>query len=111
MLGVIKLAEEGASWKENKELQSPCTDSINSFLVECNGNQLSVFERPFGKWVRVFKMKAWEITCFLLAIHRFLRWQTLHKWKTKYIFQDSMAKVFCFIRWKQKTTAPSKMKW
>jgi len=60
MLGVMKLKEEegeiGASWKEFSEPQSPCTDSINTYIVECNGNQLSVFEGPFGEWVRVFKL-------------------------------------------------------
>jgi hypothetical protein len=64
MLGVIKFREEDdedeeeerARWIEIKDLQSPCTDSINSFLLECNGKQLSVFEGPFGKWVRVFEL-------------------------------------------------------
>ncbi|CAJ2639928.1 unnamed protein product [Trifolium pratense] len=57
MLGVINLREENfPSWKEFKDLQSPCTKySINNFLVECNGNLLSVFEGPLGKWVQVFK--------------------------------------------------------
>jgi hypothetical protein len=57
-LGYIKLGVggEGPIWKELKGCpQSPCTDSINNFLVECNGNQLAVFEGPFCKWVRVFK--------------------------------------------------------
>jgi len=62
MLGVIKLTEDGASWKEFKELQSPCTGFINNFLVECNGNQLSIFEGPFGKWVRVFKLNESTMT-------------------------------------------------
>jgi hypothetical protein len=64
MLGVIKLREEEdeASWEEFNELQSPCTNSINNFLVECNGNQLSVFEGPFCKWVRIFKLNESTMT-------------------------------------------------
>lgn len=62
MLGVIKLTERGASWKEFNTSQSPCTDAINSFIVECKGNQLSVFEGPFGKWVRVFQLNESTMT-------------------------------------------------
>ncbi|KAJ1407909.1 F-box protein [Sesbania bispinosa] len=60
-LGVIKV-EENISWKELEKPHAPCTDYLNSFLVECNGNLLSVFEGPFGKWVRVFKLNESKMT-------------------------------------------------
>ncbi|KAL5056745.1 hypothetical protein RYX36_028349 [Vicia faba] len=47
---------EIAKWKELVEPQAPCTGFFNSFLVECNGNLLSVFECSSRKWVQVFKL-------------------------------------------------------
>lgn len=50
--------EAALDWKELQELQPPCTNFFNSFLVECDGNLLSVFEGEdnFQKWVQVFKL-------------------------------------------------------
>lgn len=62
-LGVIQVrrhvGREGVlTWKELEEPQAPCTNYFNSFLVECDGNLLSVFEGEgnFQKWVQVFKL-------------------------------------------------------
>ncbi|XP_050248500.1 F-box/kelch-repeat protein At1g57790-like [Quercus robur] len=40
----------------------PCTGYIQNFLVECDGELLSVFVGPFGKWVRVFKLNESKMT-------------------------------------------------
>ncbi|XP_058784044.1 uncharacterized protein LOC131658807 [Vicia villosa] len=61
-LGFIKLTERGASRKKFNTSRSPCTNTINSFIVECNGNQLSVFEGPFGKWVEIFELNKLTMT-------------------------------------------------
>ena len=64
-LGVIQARrlvgqrQEGVlDWKELQELQAPCTNFFNSFLVECDSNLLSVFEGEdnFQKWIQVFKL-------------------------------------------------------
>jgi hypothetical protein len=50
----------GLSWKELVE--PPCSGYFNSFLVECNGNLLSIFEASFGKWVQVFMLNESTMT-------------------------------------------------
>uniref|UniRef100_A0A7N2M8R2 F-box domain-containing protein n=1 Tax=Quercus lobata TaxID=97700 RepID=A0A7N2M8R2_QUELO len=40
----------------------PCTGYIQNFLVECDGELLSVFVGPVGKWVRVFKLNKSRMT-------------------------------------------------
>ncbi|WJX26941.1 hypothetical protein P8452_15809 [Trifolium repens] len=48
-LGVIEATTEKIRWKVLEELQAPCSSLFNNFLVECDGNLLSVFESPFAK--------------------------------------------------------------
>ncbi|KAK2393889.1 hypothetical protein P8452_15808 [Trifolium repens] len=55
-LGVIEATTEKIRWKVLEELQAPCSSLFNNFLVECDGNLLSVFESPFAKGVQVFKL-------------------------------------------------------
>ncbi|XP_045816598.1 uncharacterized protein LOC123909756 [Trifolium pratense] len=62
-LGVIQVRQHagngiGLIWKELEEPQAPLTNYFNSFLVECDGNLLSVFEveGQFQNWVHVFKL-------------------------------------------------------
>ncbi|XP_058777033.1 uncharacterized protein LOC131651384 [Vicia villosa] len=56
-LAVIEATRgEEPKWKELVEPQSPCTGFFDSFLVECNGSLLSVFECCYRKWVKVFKL-------------------------------------------------------
>ncbi|CAJ2658561.1 unnamed protein product [Trifolium pratense] len=55
-LGVIEVTREQISWKILEKLQAPCSSHFNNFLVECDGNLLSVFERDFAKGVQVFKL-------------------------------------------------------
>lgn len=54
--------EDPVALDELDKLDTPCTNYSNSFLVECNDNLLSVFEGPFGKWVRVFKLNESTMT-------------------------------------------------
>jgi hypothetical protein len=56
-LSVIKVTRENISWKLFEKIQAPCSSRyFNSFLVECDGNLLSVFESPFAKGIQVFKL-------------------------------------------------------
>ncbi|XP_058777030.1 uncharacterized protein LOC131651382 [Vicia villosa] len=56
-LAVIEATRgEEPKWKELVEPQAPCTGFFDSFLVECNGSLLSVFECSYRKWVKVFKL-------------------------------------------------------
>ncbi|GMY30856.1 f-box/kelch-repeat protein [Fagus crenata] len=61
-LGILKLNDEEHSWKVLTELKQPCTGYIQNFLVECDGELLSVFLDHFGKWVRVFKLNELKMT-------------------------------------------------
>lgn len=64
-IGVLGFVEEIAGryerWNEFA-CQVPCTAYINNFLVECDGNLLSVFEGPYGKWVQVYKFNESTMT-------------------------------------------------
>ncbi|PNY01345.1 F-box protein [Trifolium pratense] len=56
-LGVIEATREQISWKVLEDLQAPCSTCFNNFLVECDGNLLSVFESHFPKryyWITNF---------------------------------------------------------
>lgn len=53
---------EEVSLDELDKPDAPFTNYYNNFLVECNGNLLSVFEGHFGKYVRVFKLNESEMT-------------------------------------------------
>ncbi|KAK2407750.1 hypothetical protein QL285_043329 [Trifolium repens] len=55
-LAVIDVTREEISWKVLEEPQAPCSSHFNNFLVECDGNLLSIFENPFAKGVQVFKL-------------------------------------------------------
>ncbi|PNY00211.1 F-box protein [Trifolium pratense] len=59
-LAVIEVKGEVVSWKilekPPQALQVPCSGHLNNFLVECDGNLLAVFESPFAKGVKVFKL-------------------------------------------------------
>jgi hypothetical protein len=61
-LGVIKATREEASLEVLEELQAPCCTCFNNFLVECDGNLLSVFESPFAKGVYIFKLNESTMT-------------------------------------------------
>jgi hypothetical protein len=63
-LGVIQVRQHvgngnGLIWKVLEEPQAPLTNYFNSFLVECDGNLLSVFEveGQFQNWVHVYKLE------------------------------------------------------
>ncbi|KAK2384771.1 hypothetical protein QL285_072079 [Trifolium repens] len=55
-LAFIEVKGEEISWKILEEPQAPCSSHFNNFLVECDGNLLTVFESPFAKGVQVFKL-------------------------------------------------------
>ncbi|XP_057428483.1 uncharacterized protein LOC130721913 [Lotus japonicus] len=62
-LGVLKLAgEEDIDFDELEKPSAPCTGYDNSFLAECNGDLLTVFEGCFGEWVRVFRLNEATMT-------------------------------------------------
>ncbi|WJX22561.1 hypothetical protein P8452_11852 [Trifolium repens] len=55
-LAVMEVTGEEISWKILEKPQAPCRSHFNNFLVECDGNLLSIFENPFAKEVQVFKL-------------------------------------------------------
>ncbi|CAJ2658526.1 unnamed protein product [Trifolium pratense] len=55
-LAIIEEKGEEISWKILEKPQAPCSSHFNNFLVECDGNLLTVFESPFAKGVQVFKL-------------------------------------------------------
>jgi hypothetical protein len=62
-LGVMQVSQHAVhggvlTWKELDEPQAPLANYFNSFLVECDGNLLSVFEveGQFQNCVHVFKL-------------------------------------------------------
>ncbi|KAH7860413.1 hypothetical protein Vadar_013136 [Vaccinium darrowii] len=67
-LGVLKLEgsddNNGCSFEILENTKSPCKTFGRNFLVECDGEILSVFIADFGKWVEVFKFNiirlVWE---------------------------------------------------
>ncbi|CAJ2658430.1 unnamed protein product [Trifolium pratense] len=61
-LASIEVTRENIIWKVLEELQAPCSTCFNNFLVECDGNLLSVFESPFAKGVQVFKLNESTMT-------------------------------------------------
>ncbi|CAJ2658608.1 unnamed protein product [Trifolium pratense] len=61
-LAVIEVTRRNIRWKVLEELQAPCSTCFNNFLVECDGNILSVFESPFAKGVQVFKLNESTMT-------------------------------------------------
>ncbi|WJX27341.1 hypothetical protein P8452_16168 [Trifolium repens] len=62
-LAVIEATGENIRWIVLEELQAPCSTCFKNFLVECDGNLLSVFESPFAKRVQVFKLNESTMTC------------------------------------------------
>jgi hypothetical protein len=52
----MEVIGEKISWKILEKPQAPCRSHFNNFLVECDGNLLSIFENPFAKEVQVFKL-------------------------------------------------------
>ena len=81
----------------------PCNGNLQKFLVECNGELLSVFVAPFGKWIRVFKLNKSKMTWvrvenlsnyMLYVIHRpYLQQKKNLEWRTKLTFLDFMGKA------------------
>ncbi|KAL5097265.1 hypothetical protein RYX36_001592 [Vicia faba] len=61
-LAVVQATRENYSWKVLEELQAPCSSYLNNFLVECDGNLLSVFECPLPNGVQVFKLNESTMT-------------------------------------------------
>jgi hypothetical protein len=61
-LAVIEATGENIRWIVLEELQAPCSTCFKNFLVECDGNLLSVFESPFAKGVQVFKLNESTMT-------------------------------------------------
>ena len=55
-LGILKLNDEEHSFEVLTKPKPPCNDNFQKFLVECNGELLSIFVAPFEKGVRVFKL-------------------------------------------------------
>jgi hypothetical protein len=55
-LAFLEVKGEEINWKILEEPQAPCSSHFNNFLVECDGNLLTVFESPFAKGVQVFKL-------------------------------------------------------
>ena len=55
-LGIFELCDGGYIWDVPTKPKPPCTCYTQNYLVECNGELLSVFVGHFGKWVRVFKL-------------------------------------------------------
>ncbi|WJX22669.1 hypothetical protein P8452_11952 [Trifolium repens] len=61
-LAVIEVIREEIRLKVLQKPQAPCSSHFNNFLVECDGNLLSVFESPFAKGVQVFKLNEYTMT-------------------------------------------------
>ncbi|XP_023907367.2 F-box/kelch-repeat protein At1g57790 [Quercus suber] len=61
-LGILKLNDEEHSFEVLTKPKPPCNGNFQKFLVECNGELLSIFVAPFGKWVRVFKLNESKMT-------------------------------------------------
>jgi hypothetical protein len=68
-LGVMQVSQHAVhggvlTWKELDEPQAPLANYFNSFLVECDGNLLSVFEveGQFQNCVHVFKLNELTMT-------------------------------------------------
>lgn len=61
-LAVVQATREKYSWKVLEEPQAPCSTYFNNFLVECDGNLLSVFESPLANGVQVFKLNESTMT-------------------------------------------------
>ncbi|CAK8531067.1 unnamed protein product [Lathyrus sativus] len=61
-LAVVEATTEHYNWKVLKEPQAPCNTCFNNFLVECDGNLLSVFESPMAKGIQVFKLNESTMT-------------------------------------------------
>lgn len=61
-LGILKLNDEETSFKVLTKPKPPCNGNLQMFLVECNGELLSVFVAPFGKWIRVFNLNESKMT-------------------------------------------------
>ncbi|CAK8530967.1 unnamed protein product [Lathyrus sativus] len=62
-LAVLQVTRENYSWKELQEPQTPCSSYFNSFLVECDGNLLAVFESTIAKGgIQVFKLNESTMT-------------------------------------------------
>lgn len=67
-LAILKLNNEGqegtfaVTFDVLTKPKPPCTGYIQNFLVECDGELLSVFVGPFGKWVLVFKLNESKMT-------------------------------------------------
>lgn len=61
-LGILKLNDEETSFKVLTKPKPPCNGNLQKFLVECNGELLSVFVAPFGKWIRVFNLNESKMT-------------------------------------------------
>ena len=55
-LGILKSNNEEHSFEVLTKPKPPCNGNFQKFLVECNGELLSIFVAPFGKCVRVFKL-------------------------------------------------------
>ncbi len=63
-LGLLKLNdEEEDTWEVLTQPKSPCLSGYHkNFLVECDGELLSVFVGCLGKWVQVFKLNESKMT-------------------------------------------------
>lgn len=61
-LGILEINDEVVYWTMDTEPKQPCTGYIQNFLLECDGELLSVFVGHLGKWVRVFKLNESKMT-------------------------------------------------
>jgi hypothetical protein len=61
-LGILKLNDGEPSWKVLTEPKPPCNGNLQKFLVECDGELLSIFVAPFGESVQVFKLNESKMT-------------------------------------------------
>ncbi|GMY31273.1 f-box/kelch-repeat protein [Fagus crenata] len=63
-LGLLKLNdEEEYTWKVLTQPKPPCLSGYHqNFLVECDGELLSVFVGCLGKWIQVFKLNESKMT-------------------------------------------------
>ncbi|XVF03868.1 hypothetical protein REPUB_Repub05bG0030000 [Reevesia pubescens] len=61
-LGVLEFRDSEVTWKVLPSPSRPLDSNHQSFLVECNGELLSVFAGKFGKGVHVFKLRRSKMT-------------------------------------------------
>ncbi|KAK6946910.1 Domain unknown function DUF295 [Dillenia turbinata] len=55
-IAVIRFEGDNCVWEVLTKLEKPCKSIQNCFLVECDGELLSVFVGKFSKWVKVFRL-------------------------------------------------------